>query len=597
MIFEEYNMQNKLNTITRTLCATVLLAFPLAVAAVDYAVLGGSFHMREGSSGILVTPLPVPLVGMGTEAALPGIPLVGMFSDSSFPADFSCGDYGESASHVSNCSNASSGSKTPGGPHTSASRTGFGTFLFLGSPVFTYFATEGVDGMPNPHPLPAINLGTMRADFGSFYANWSTSEFNQGSLDPGNPPRKWDSDPGPGIVLVDDPFSTDGIITDNSDGSYTVTWQSLINGAPFEGFVGTWTMRICTPIPCVLIPPATAPTLEATQAAAVTRTLVQGGVGGATINFDAGFDTTGITWLWDSTDDSLDGGANLNPDAPLVIAQGFIDAAIPGSIHRVIATVTDTNVIPNARAAGEILLRIVAAGGADPDTDNNGIPDSADSITDVTMLQSDNTTETAFIITTSAGSLKLGTTAFCADPTSASITSSDITAFGGISCAVTTNAVDTTGTVVTGIGGYFDFEVHGLTRGQTVDVIIPLKQPLPVNAGYRKYTAVRGWSSFDQSTGDTMMSAAGTPGTCPAIISSEWVSGLIEGYNCMKMSITDGGPNDADGGADGIIKDPGSISSNPEIDTSLLDLGGSLSWPLLAALATWLGLMRRKARH
>jgi hypothetical protein len=149
--------------------------------------------------------------------------------------------------------------------------------------------------------------------------------------------------------------------------------------------------------------------------------------------------------------------------------------------------------------------------------------------------------------------------------------------------------------VVTGIGGYFDFEVHGLTKGQSVDVVIPLKAPLPVNAGYRKYSSFAGWDVFDQTGGDTVMSAAGTPGNCPSIVGTEWVGGLIEGYNCMKLSITDGGLNDADGGADGIIKDPGSISSNPDIDPTLLQLGGSSSWPLLVALAAWLGLARRKA--
>lgn len=598
------NQFNLINMIKK-LFAACLLTLPLSVTAVDYDVLEGTFFMATVSPGGVNT-----ITGTGTEASVPGFPLVGKFSDGGFAADFVCSEHSNDANNINDCETASE-ILPPfylGGPDpATASNTGFATFDFFGFPVFTYFAGTGIDGfappgfpspLAAPHPFPVIDLVNLTADFGGFYASWSGTEFNQGSIDPLN--IRILNNPIGSPNFFADIWTTNATIVDNNDGSYTVNWEALITGLPFNGKVGTWVMRIC-PSPCVLIPPAKAPTLEATYGGAVTRTLVQGGVGGATVTFDAGFDATGINFVWDGTDDSLDDAAGSGGVAPpsntldtLTISQALIDAAALG-VHRVLVKVTDTNVTPNAVATGEVLLRVAA--GAVPDTDNDGIPDSADSITDVTMLQSDSTTETEFVMTTSAGSLKLGTTAFCASNTSAEITIPNITAGGGIACAATTNAVDATGTVATGVGGYFDFEVHGLTRGQTVDVVIPLKAPIGVNAGYRKYKPFSGWLPFDQTTGDTVMSAAGTPGTCPSAASGEYVAGLVEGYNCLKLSITDGGPNDADGGADGIIKDPGAMSSNPDTDTSLLDLGGSLSWPVLAALATWIGLVRRKARH
>ncbi|MDP5192020.1 Ig-like domain-containing protein, partial [Rheinheimera baltica] len=47
------------------------------------------------------------------------------------------------------------------------------------------------------------------------------------------------------------------------------------------------------------------------------------------------------------------------------------------------------------------------------------------------------------------------------------------------------------------IGGVFDFILLGLpTAGDSFSIVLPQRQPLPLNAVYRKYTAENGWANF-----------------------------------------------------------------------------------------------------
>jgi hypothetical protein len=106
------------------------------------------------------------------------------------------------------------------------------------------------------------------------------------------------------------------------------------------------------------------------------------------------------------------------------------------------------------------------------------------------------------------------------------------------------------------IGSCFDFTVAGMTNPE-VKVILPLSSALSQGTVYRKFSAGE-WRDFDTSSGDTVESASVAPGAeCALLDEAAWQSGLLAGNNCIRLTITDGGPNDADGAANGQVQDPG----------------------------------------
>ena len=64
------------------------------------------------------------------------------------------------------------------GADVTATNSGFGSADLWSIPMTTYFSTTGVDGLN--HNAPSIDLNSMTADFGSFYAYWNGQEIYQG---------------------------------------------------------------------------------------------------------------------------------------------------------------------------------------------------------------------------------------------------------------------------------------------------------------------------------------------------------------------------------------------------------------------------------
>lgn len=101
---------------------------------------------------------------------------------------------------------------------------------------------------------------------------------------------------------------------------------------------------------------------------------------------------------------------------------------------------------------------------------------------------------------------------------------------------------------------------------------------------------------------NTLASASGVDGPCPAPGSRDYVSGLQPGHYCVQLTLDDGGPNDADGLRNGMILDPGGVGTPPvssgagSVTTSTAGGGGGCSlrqgagfdsgW-LLIALGLW----------
>lgn len=123
------------------------------------------------------------------------------------------------------------------------------------------------------------------------------------------------------------------------------------------------------------------------------------------------------------------------------------------------------------------------------------------------------------------------------------------------------------------VGGYVDFEaVELLQNGTRAQVVVPLTEAIPAEAVYRKWQAGE-WMSFIEDANNALYSSAGAEGYCPPPGSTEWQSGLTEGHWCVQLTLEDGGPNDADGVANGAILDPGGVAK-PVSDTGNGDGNG-----------------------
>ena len=147
-----------------------------------------------------------------------------------------------------------------------------------------------------------------------------------------------------------------------------------------------------------------------------------------------------------------------------------------------------------------------------------------------------------------------------------------------------------------------DFEVTGLSSpSESVPVTVPMPfgTVIPEGAVWRKYLDGR-WVTFFENEANAIDSAARNAiGACPSVLSDAWQSGLIAGHECVRLTIEDGGPNDADGLADGVITDPGVLAIAARDTVKVSSRGGSLSWGvvLVLGLVLLLGRYRSSGRR
>jgi len=140
----------------------------------------------------------------------------------------------------------------------------------------------------------------------------------------------------------------------------------------------------------------------------------------------------------------------------------------------------------------------------------------------------------------------------------------------------------------THLGYRVDFELSGLDAPRSsVPVVVPLPagESIPANAVWRKYDNPRGWHSFLIDAGNALHSAArNDAGACPGPLSAGWISGLTAGHGCVRLTLEDGGPNDSDGHADGVIRDPGTLAVSTTGSSGFGGGGGALGWWSLVGL-------------
>jgi Bacterial Ig domain len=153
-------------------------------------------------------------------------------------------------------------------------------------------------------------------------------------------------------------------------------------------------------------------------------------------------------------------------------------------------------------------------------------------------------------------------------------------------------------------GGCINFTVTGITPGSYVDVAFLLSKPIEPSSIFRKL--INGvWKNFDKTTGDQLGSGAAIGGACQAP-AGLFSSNIVAGNQCIFIRVTDGGPNDADGLANGTVVDPGGliVGGSPNTPAGTNDgcsmSGNSVSlmqradWLLLLGFIAWLGMVIRK---
>jgi len=317
----------------------------------------------------------------------------------------------------------------------------------------------------------------------------------------------------------------------------------------------------------------------------------KGGVVTVTVDDLNQADTHTITWSAGNSpfaDLGNDGVDNTFEFAPLLLTSGTYDLSVK---------VTENNTAESFEVSVNTSLQVETALGElsnDTDTDNDGISDADEGYADTDndgiadyLDDDDNPSRLPIgenirpMQTINGLSLSLGDVARSANGMlsgSASIDVGDIAGADETNQPIMDNTVDshfdTLSTIV-------NFNVSGLSSvGETVPVVIPLADNkfIPEGAVYRKYTVAAGWFNFVVNANNSVSSALkDSDGNCPTPLSAGYTVGLSVGDNCLQLLIEDGGANDADGLANGLVEDPGVLATEVPNNPPQISLPPSLS--------------------
>ncbi|MEW8550181.1 MAG: choice-of-anchor U domain-containing protein [Candidatus Thiodiazotropha endolucinida] len=280
----------------------------------------------------------------------------------------------------------------------------------------------------------------------------------------------------------------------------------------------------------------------------------------------------------------------------------FDPADLEPGLYRVRLSVSDTT----ASADTELSLRVVDATSelTDVDSDGDGETDfaegngdsDADGIPDYldpaglpgNVLPQTSGSDNGYLMEAESGLLlTLGDIAFFAQHHGALISRSDILEY-------IANGLDGEADAerYPYAGGLFDFRIDGINQvGASVKVVIPQRQVIESGSVYRKLTPT-GWGEFVADEHNLIKSAPGEAGLCPSPGDNAYQAGLSEGAWCVELTIEDGGPNDADGRANGRIADPGGVTTTLSDDSGSGSGGGGIFSPWLFLLLVMFHCLR-----
>ena len=322
-------------------------------------------------------------------------------------------------------------------------------------------------------------------------------------------------------------------------------------GAPTNAIVGSVSERTIT-------------ISEENVAPVLTLAVTQGSSTGRIVAADAGTVTVTASYSdLNAGDTHIFEWAAAVSDMPGAVIDGAVATFDPSTLGDTLASagasVTDSG-IGSLSTAASATIKILAAAPVlgDTDTDGDGVADSdegyGDSDNDGIPDYQDNIVETYLapvgdsgqVIQSDVGTtITLGNTALADGNNEVGIDESD---------------VGTEDEDFIYLGGLVDFEVSGAQAGASYNIVLPLSIAVPEDAVLRKFIDANvGWQAFVENATNAVSSATAASGTCPESGSASYTAGLVLDATCIQLMIEDGGPNDADGAADGTVTDPSGV--------------------------------------
>ena len=243
------------------------------------------------------------------------------------------------------------------------------------------------------------------------------------------------------------------------------------------------------------------------------------------------------------------------------------------------------------------------------DDDGDGIPnylDAQDAQANVVPTKSAD--KKNFLVKANLGLRVLfGLTAIAVEEGDITIGLADIASNGNNGQATSNSALPNTT-----VSQVFDYEIEGFdipqdpnANGNSIAIILPLTSALTAQTSFNKYNATDGWKTFVEDANNTIQWAAfedGVEGNCPESSSTVYTSDVSQkvGKTCLKVTLEDGGSNDADGAVNGRIVDPLGVG---EATTSTITAssggGGLLDW-FVGLLMLFMGILKQglqRIRH
>ena len=307
--------------------------------------------------------------------------------------------------------------------------------------------------------------------------------------------------------------------------------------------------------------------IEASVPPALRLDVSQGDNSGRSVATDAGQVTVSLTITdpngshttdWSETDPNLVADDGLTGTSFI-----FDPTSVTAGNYKVIVSVTDSEIFTETYKTS-VVLNVVATD-AKADSDGDGVSDDNDQYTASNVVALDASVTSAPAATDSGLKLVVGDAAAASGKEGLQVDESTIVSGGDDGTGAVENGNDEEYGYPAGV---FDFTVQDLpVPGQSVNVVIPITTGIPANAIYRKYEATTGWYTFVSDDDNYVSSAAGTSESCPAASSTVYEQGLTQGDFCVQLTIKDGGENDADGTANGIVDDPGGVAVDDNAPT------------------------------
>jgi len=394
-------------------------------------------------------------------------------------------------------------------------------------------------------------------------------------------------------------------------GRYSCTYVA-VDGAGNESTV----TRIVTVLDTTIVVSEPVLTLDVTQNSEMTSIIVVGD-GLVSVSTDIVGDSN--TFDWSATDNNLV-AINAVTDAA---SFSFNPAELAAGTYEIVVT---TNASTDAEVTSRKLVQVIVTAPtlSSDDSDGDGVADSIEGLSDddndgvpnyldsSAHQQNEIAVAADRVMTSNVGTLRMGSIAFAgADLASGDFSSeiniADIVDHGGNAGTQAPANTNDNSVEASCVGGCFDFEVSQIEPGSSIDIVIPLSAPLSETATYRKYTTENGWTAFNTSGNDAIASSGLVNGVCPQPgAANRWVNGLFAGDVCVRLTIQDGGVNDADNSANGVVVDPSGAASLPVEVEPARDFAEGCSasnrsinpwnradWLVLAVFITLIGMRKR----